>query len=48
VLEQRVQICGERVVVVAAGGLARAAEAAPVVADHAMAGVEQVALLSLP
>ena len=48
VLEQRVQVGGEGVVVVADGRLARAAEAAAVVADAAVAGGEQLALLALP
>jgi hypothetical protein len=48
VLEQRVEVAGERVVVVADGRLARAAEPAPVVADHAVAGGEQHPLLALP
>ena len=37
VLDQRVQVGGERVVVVADGRLARASEAATVVADHSIA-----------
>ena len=46
--EQRVQVGRERVVVVAHGRLARAAEPAAVIADTAVAGGEQHALLSLP
>jgi hypothetical protein len=48
VLEQGVQIRGEGVVVVADGRLAGAPESPAVVADHAVAGGEQRALLALP
>jgi len=48
VLEERVQVGGEGVVVVADGRLARAAEPTSVVADHAVPGGEQLALLALP
>jgi hypothetical protein len=47
-LDQRVQICSEGVVVIPDGRLTRAAEAAPVVADHSVAGCEQVPLLAFP
>src|SRR5262249_29621037 len=42
------QVGGEGVVVVTDGRLARLAEAAPVVADHPVAGGEKVGLLFLP
>jgi len=48
VLEQRAEIGREGVVVVAHGRLARAAEPAAVIADTAVAGGEQLALLALP
>ena len=47
-LEQRAEVGREGVVVVADGRLAGAAEAATVVADHAVAAREQLALLALP
>jgi hypothetical protein len=47
-LHQRAEVGGEGVVVVAGRHLARCAEAAPVVGDHAKAGVEQRNRLSLP
>jgi hypothetical protein len=48
VVQQRLQIGGERVVVIAGGGLAGLAEAAAVVGDRAVARIEQRALLALP
>ena len=48
VLDQGVQVSGERVVVVAHRRLARAAEAAAVIADGPVAVGEQLALLPLP
>src|SRR6476660_7361905 len=48
VLNQRVQICSEGVVVVADGRLTRAAEAAAVITDHSIAVCEQIALLAFP
>jgi hypothetical protein len=47
-LEQRVEVGGEGVVVVARGGPAGVAEAAPVVPDDAAAGAEKLGLLTLP
>jgi hypothetical protein len=47
-VEQRLEIAGERVVVGAGRRLARAPEAAPVAADAAMAGGQQRTLLTLP
>src|SRR5690606_33518862 len=47
-VEQRLEVGGEGVVVVAGGGLRGATEAAPVVADAAVAGGEQRAFLALP
>jgi hypothetical protein len=48
VLEQRLQITREGVVVEAGGRLARPPEAATVVADAAVTGREQLPLLALP
>jgi len=48
VVKQGPQVGGERVVVVACRGLAGLAEAATVVGDRAVPGVEQRALLALP
>jgi hypothetical protein len=46
--DQRVQVGGEGVVVVAGRGLAGLAEAAPVISDHPVAGLQQDAFLLLP
>ena len=48
VLEQRVQVGRERVVVVTHRWLARATEPAAVIADTAITGGKQLALLALP
>ena len=48
VVEQRLEVGGEGVVVVTGGRLARLAEAAPVVGDDPLAGGEQLRLLFLP
>jgi hypothetical protein len=48
VVEQRLEVGGERVVVVALPGLRRVAEATAVVRDHAVAGVDQRRHLVLP
>ena len=47
-LDQHVQIAGERVVVIAETRLARAAEASAVVGDHAITVEEQLSLLTFP
>jgi hypothetical protein len=48
VLHEGVEIVGEGVVVVAGGGLAGAAEAAPVVGDDPVPDIQQRAFLLLP
>jgi hypothetical protein len=48
VLQERVEVGGERVVVIPGGGLAGVAEPAPVVGDDPVAGVQQHRDLLVP
>jgi hypothetical protein len=47
-LEQRIEVRGERIVVVADRRLTGLAESAAVVGDDAVAGTKELALLPLP